>query len=200
MSKVAIVYHSGFGHTAVVAEAVADGVAEAGSRAVLLPIESAAQDFQALLDQISDADAVVFGAPTYMGDVSAAFRAFAEASSKVWYGQGWKDKLAAGFTNSLSPSGDKLNALNSLAVLAAQHGMIWVSTGLSPGAATGKTGPDDVNRLGSSLGVMTQSDNAAPEVTPPAGDRRTARLFGARIAHAAQRWKAGSAVAAGKAA
>ncbi|WP_374575187.1 flavodoxin family protein [Phenylobacterium sp.] len=192
MTKVAIAYHSGFGHTAVVAESVAEGVRAAGAEPVLLKIENAAQDFGPLLDQASNADAIVFGAPTYMGDVSAAFRAFAEASSKVWAVQGWKDKLAAGFTNSHSLSGDKLQALASLSVLAAQHGMVWVSTGLPPGSAAGKTGPEDVNRLGSFLGVMTQSENASPEVTPPSGDRETARLLGVRVAEAARRWRAGA--------
>jgi len=200
VTKIAIAYHSGYGHTAVVAEAVAEGVRAAGAEPVLVKIESAAQDFDPLLDRIADADAVIFGAPTYMGDVSAAFRSFAEASSKVWMTQGWKDKLAAGFTNSLSLSGDKLHALTSLSVLAAQHGMIWVSAGQAPGAASGRTGPEDVNRVGSSLGVMTQSDNASPEVTPPSGDRETARLLGVRVAEAARRWTAGAGAALSEAA
>lgn len=200
MTKVAIAYHSGYGHTAVVAEAVARGVRAAGAEPVLLKIESAVQDFDPLLDQAADADAIIFGAPTYMGDVSAAFRAFAEASSKVWAVQGWKDKLAAGFTNSHSLSGDKLHALTSLSVLAAQHGMIWISTGQAPGSASGKTGPEDVNRLGSFLGVMAQSENDSPEITPPSGDRETARLLGVRVAEAARRWTAGSDTLIAKAA
>lgn len=192
MTTVAIVYHSGYGHTAVVADSVAEGVRAAGAEPLLLRIDNAAQDFTGLLEAAAGADAIVFGAPTYMGDVSAAFRAFAEASSKVFAVQGWKDKLAGGFTNSQSFNGEKANALNSLVVLAAQHGMIWTPPALPPGSATGRTGPDDVNRLGSSLGVMTQSDNASPEVTPPAGDRETARLYGRRIAQAAQRWRRGA--------
>lgn len=200
MSKIAIAYHSGYGHTAVLAQSVAEGVRAAGAEPVLLKIESAAQDFGPLLDQAADVDAIVFGAPTYMGDVSAAFRGFAEASSKVWMTQGWKDKLAAGFTNSHSLSGDKLHALTSLSVLAAQHGMIWVSTGQAPGTASGRTGPQDVNRLGSFLGVMAQSENDSPEVTPPSGDRETARLLGVRVAEAARRWTAGAGAALSEAA
>lgn len=193
MSKVAIVYHSGFGHTQVLAESVAEGVREAGAEPQLLRIESADQDFAPLLAAVKDADAVVFGAPTYMGDLSAGFRAFAEASAKSWYGQEWKDKLAAGFTVSNSASGDKLNALNSLAVFAAQHGMVWVSTGLLPGTASGKTGPEDINRLGSFLGAMAQSENApASRSNPPAGDHLTVRHLGHRVAQAARRWKAGA--------
>ena len=40
---------------------------------------------------------------------------------------------------------------------------------------------------------MTQSDNAAPDVTPGAGDRKTAELFGTRVAEAAKRWARGAA-------
>ncbi len=193
MTKVAIVYHSGFGHTQVLAESVADGVRDAGAQPELLRIENAAQDFEPLLAAVKDADAVVFGAPTYMGDLTATFRAFAEASAKSWFTQDWKDKLAAGFTVSNSPSGDKLHALNSLAVFAAQHGMVWVSTGLLPGTVAGKTGPDDINRLGSFLGAMAQAENApASAANPPAGDHLTVRHLGRRVAEAAQRWQAGA--------
>ncbi len=193
MTKIAIVYHSGFGHTHVLAESAAQGVRDAGAEPVLLRVEDAAQDFAPLLDAVKDADGVIFGAPTYMGDLSAGFRAFAEASAKPWYTQDWKDKLAAGFTVSGSYSGDKLNALNSLAVFAAQHGMVWVSTGLLPGTAAGKTGPDDINRLGSFLGAMAQAENApATETNPPLGDHLTVRHLGKRVAQAAQRWQAGA--------
>jgi NAD(P)H dehydrogenase (quinone) len=104
---------------------------------------------------------------------------------------GWRNKIAAGFTNSLSLASDKANTLGSIFVLAMQHGMIWVGTGMAPGNPNGNTtsAPDAVNRLSFSVGLATQSDNAAPEVTPTAGDRETARLFGARIATYAAKLK-----------
>lgn len=190
MSKVAIVYHSAAGHTAALAQSAAEGVRDAGAEPLLLRLEG--DDYAQALEGVRSADAVIFGAPTFMGDLSAGFRAFAEASAKDWYGQAWKDKLAAGFTVSGSYSGDKLNSLTSLAVFAAQHGMVWVSTGQLPGHAYGKVGPEDVNRLGSFLGVMAQAENQSAEVTPPAGDHQTVRLLGARVAEAARRWKAGA--------
>jgi NAD(P)H dehydrogenase (quinone) len=188
MTTVAIVYHSGYGHTAVVADHVAQGVTEGGATPVLLRITGADQDFTPILDAIGAADAVIFGSPTYMGGVSGPFKVFADATAKPWFTSAWKDKIAAGFTNSLSLSGDKLATLSYLSVLAAQHSMVWVGTGLPPGAALGDVSVEGVNRVGSSLGLMTQSDNAAPDVTPGSGDLKTARLFGARIAAAAQRW------------
>lgn len=203
MTTVAIAYHSGYGHTEVLAQKVAEGVRDAGQTAVLLKIDNAAQDFAPLIEQITAADAVVFGAPTYMGDVSGVFKVFADATASVFFTGAWKDKLAAGFTNSHSFAGDKGHTLESLTILAAQHGMNWVNLGLAPPNVTAaERGPDTLNRVGSFLGVAAQSDNASTEVTPPAGDRETARLLGERVAKAAVRWAVGASAAAelGKAA
>ncbi len=202
MSKVAIVYHSGYSHTAVLAEKVAEGVRDAGQTPVLLKIETAAQDFAQLIEQISEADAVVFGAPTYMGDVSGVFKVFADATAGVFFTGAWKDKLAAGFTNSHSFSGDKGHALASLTILAAQHGMNWVNLGLAPPNVTAaeRDPATTLNRVGSFIGLAAQSDNASPEITPPAGDRETARLLGVRVAEAAVRWTRGAQPALSEAA
>ena len=65
-----------------------------------------------------------------MGTASGAFHQFAEATSKRWFTDAWQDKLAAGFTNSGSKSGDKGHTLQFFQTLAAQHGMHWVNLGL----------------------------------------------------------------------
>lgn len=190
MSKVAVVFHSGYGHTAEQAKAVAAGAARVpGTVVELIRIDNAAQDFAPVLDKLADADAIVFGAPTYMGSVSGVFKAFMDSTSKVW-GK-WNDKIAAGFTNSASQSGDKLNSLIQLSIFAAQHGMIWTSLGLMPGNNHTKGSVDDINRLGSFLGAMAQSPaDAGPDVGPTASDKKTAEHLGQRVAEAALRWKA----------
>jgi NAD(P)H dehydrogenase (quinone) len=188
---VAIIFHSGYGHTAVVAQAVADGVTAAGGIATLHQIEGPGQDFAELLAAAGGADAIIFGAPTYMGDISAALKAFFEASSKAWMKLEWKDKVAGGFTNSLSFAGDKHHSLASIFTLAMQHGMIWVGTGVLPGAhSNADAAPETINRLGYSVGVATQSDNASPDITPPAGDRAFARDYGSRIVTITRQFKA----------
>jgi NAD(P)H dehydrogenase (quinone) len=66
-----------------------------------------------------------------------------------------------------------------------------VSLGERPGNMSSTGSEEDVNRLGSFLGLMTQSDaDAGPEVAPPDGDRRDAHRFGCRIARSAIRWGA----------
>ena len=189
MSKIAVVYHSGYGHTEIIAQHVARGATEAGAETSLIKITADGAITEADWAQLNAADAIVFGAPTYMGSVSGPFKMFADATAKIWFGQGWKDKLAGGFTTSHSLSGDKLASLQVMAILAAQHGMIWVSTGMLPGDGTDHhRDPNMINRLGSFMGVMGQAENVSPEQSPPQGDRDTAAQYGKRIADAAKRW------------
>jgi NAD(P)H dehydrogenase (quinone) len=182
MSRIVVAYHSGYGHTKRVAEALREGAASVpGAQAALLDV-AAVGDAQ--WAELAAADAIVFGAPTYMGGPSGVFKTFADASAKVWFSQGWRDKLAGGFTCSLNMSGDKFSTLSYFVTLAMQHGMIWVGTGLPPPATPGD--PAAINRLGSSIGVMAQADNVPPEQSPPEGDLATAREYGRRIAETAR--------------
>ena len=190
MVNVVIIYHSGYGHTAKVAAAVGEGASRvSGAEVSVLSVDGLDDAAWAKLDA---ADAIIFGAPTYMGGVSARFKAFIEGASKRWSGQLWKDKVAAGFTNAGAYCGDNFNSLVQLLANAMQHSMIWVGTGLKAPAAKG-TGPqpEDINRLGSFIGVATQSNDDSPEVTPPAGDLETARLLGERVARIAQQLRNG---------
>ncbi len=186
MAKVAIIFHSGYGHTKAVAEAVARGAgAVAGATVSLIPVD----EFEARAAELDAADAIIFGAPTYMGSASAPFKGFMDASSKTWYGQGWKDKLAAGFTVSASQSGDKLNTLQQLWVFAMQHSMIWVGVGLLPGNNSTKGSVADLNRLGSSSGVMVQANADQGVEGIPESDFKTAEHLGKRVAEQAVRLK-----------
>ena len=179
MSKIVIVYHSGYGHTKKVAEAVAEG-----SGGALLAIDAEGNLPEGGWEQLAAARAIVFGSPTYMGSVSWQFKKFADASSKAWFTQVWKDKLAAGFTNSASMNGDKLSTLHYMFTLSQQHGMFWVGTGMMPSNAKAAT-RNDINYVASSSGLMTAtpSDASAEEMVP--GDIATAKFFGQRVAAAA---------------
>ncbi|WP_088278571.1 flavodoxin family protein [Ideonella sp. A 288] len=175
MSAIVIVYHSGYGHTAKVAQAVADT-----SGGTLLPIDAEGNPPEGGWDTLAAAKMIVFGSPTYMGSVSWQFKKFADASSKPWYSQVWKDKLAAGFTNSATLNGDKHSTLHYMMTLAMQHGMLWVGTGMMPVNHKAAT-RDDINNVGSSSGLMTvtPSDASTDEMVP--GDIATAKKFGERL-------------------
>ena len=189
IQKIAIVYHSGYGHTQRQAEAVAAGARQvAGAQVALIPVAEA----EARIEELNAADAIIFGAPTYLGSASAAFKGFMEYSSKIWFAQGWKDKLAAGFTTSGSQSGDKLGTLSQLSIFAAQHGMIWVGLDLLPGNNTSKGSIDDLNRLGSWLGAMAQANgDEGPDMAPIKSDLATASHLGRRVAALTAQFVAG---------
>lgn len=176
MAKVIVVYHSGYGHTAKQAEAVAKG-----AEAELIAIDANGEITQDQWAALDDADAIVFGSPTYMGMASWQFKKFADASSKAWFTQQWKDKIFGGFTNSATMNGDKHSTIHYFMTLAMQHGGIWVGTGLMP--SNGKAAKrDDVNYVGSFAGAMMQTPHDATVDEVNAGDLETARLYGVRIA------------------
>lgn len=187
--SICVVYHSGYGHTRRVAEEVERGVKSVPDSTCKLisvtELESDSPDWDAL----DTAAAIIFGAPTYMGNASAAMKTFMEATSARWMEMKWADKLAAGFTNSGSQNGDKQNTLVTFCTFAAQHGMVWINLNLPPGNNNSAGSIDDLNRLGSSLGAMAQSNiDEGPDLAPIASDLRTAELLGKRVALCAKRW------------
>lgn len=185
MTTVAIIYHSGYGHTQAQASAVDRGAKSAGAATLLI----AAKDIDQHWEFVNAADGIIFGAPTYLGSVSAEFKAFMEKTAAIWSKEGWKNKLAAGFTNSGTPSGDKLSTLIQLALFAAQHGMHWVNLGMLPGHSSSSSNPASNNRLGFWLGAAAFSfTDQGPDETPPPHDLATAEHLGRRVAEAARQF------------
>ncbi len=180
--SIAIVYHSGYGHTHRQAEAIKAGVEQVdGTEALLLTVDKVERHW----DELNAAEAIVFGSPTYMGAVSAPFKAFQEATSSAVLAKGylWRDKIAAGFTTSGSRSGDKLSTLMQMVVFAAQHGMHWVGLDLPPANCSSTGSEEDLNRLGFWLGAGAQANtDEGPQTAPPASDVATARYLGRRVA------------------
>ena len=183
MSKIAVVYHSGYGHTQRMAQAVAEGAG-----ADLIAIDAEGNLPEGGWDTLGAADAIIMGSPTYMGSVSWQFKKCADASSKQWFSQAWKNKLFAGFTNSASMNGDKLSTLHYLFTLAMQHGGVWVGTGMMPSNSKAAK-RDDVNYLGSFSGAMAQSPSDASAGEMAQGDLDTARSFGERVADVTGRFQ-----------
>lgn len=177
-APICLPYFSGSGHTAVLARAIADGV----GKARLIDVKTISDADWAALDA---APAIVFGAPTYMGSTAARFDMFLEIAASRWDSHGWTDKIAAGFTVATHGSGDKLAALQRLAIYAAQMGMIWV--GQAAIGAPVKPKQPGINRDGSWLGLMATSSRDKSRLIEP-HDLETARRFGQRIARASARW------------
>lgn len=191
MTTVSIIFHSRFGHTAKAAASVAERAKSVNATTVnLIAIEGkditeGRWENEGIMATLSASDAIIFGSPTYMGMVSGAFKCFADATAPIWFNQGWKDKLAGGFTSSGYPSGDKLSTIQYMVTLAEQLRMIWVGAG-APASNITNDG-QDIDRNGFYLGVGVQGNMQDPD-TPNAGDLLTAQLYGERIAQIAQRF------------
>ena len=183
MSQVVVIYHSGYGHTQRLAQYVAQG-----AQAELIAIDAEGNLPEGAWDKLKAADAIIMGSPTYMGNVSWQFKKFADASSKPWYTQDWKNKLFAGFTNSSNINGDKHSTISYLQTLAMQHGGIWGGNGVSCHNSKASQ-RDDVNYLAANAGVMGQTpgDAGADEMSP--GDLESGRLLGVRVAELAAQFK-----------
>lgn len=173
--KIAIIYHSNYGHTRKVAHAIEQGARDYAQNKV----EVRALDIDDMDWDFADAaQMMVFGSAVYMGSITAEFKTFMDSTSKRWFHRKWHGKWAAGFANSGGLSGDKLSVLQQICLFSMQHGMNWAGFPVMP---TGHS-ESDINRLSSFLGLMTQSGDAPPEITPGEGDINTAKLFGEHLA------------------
>ncbi|WP_205951774.1 flavodoxin family protein [Pantoea stewartii] len=178
-TEAVVIYHSGYGHTARMAAAVAEGAC-----ASLIAINSEGNITEQDWVKLSEADVIMFGSPTYMGGPSWQFKKFADASSKPWFEGKWVNKIFGGFTNSASINGDKLNTLAYFFLLAGQHGGIWVNMDIKS-SNTKASLRDDLNRMGSNVGPMAQTPADASPEEMSSGDLETARLYGQRVYHIA---------------
>lgn len=184
MTKIGIIFHSAQGHTKAMAEHIQIGASKLAETRMYDCTQPVDFDF------LDACDAIIFGCPTYMGSVSGELKSFMDSTSAIWSKRKWRNKIAAGFTDSSALNGDKLSTLMQLSLFAFQHGMIWVGLDLLAGISSSRSNPDSLNRLGSWIGLMSQSNSDEDStLAPPESDRRTAEYFGERIANIAQSFR-----------
>ena len=179
MKTIAIVYHSAHGHTGHIAHHVLEGVHSVpGVRSDLRQ----AQELARTPDDLLPYDGLLMGSPTYLGGVAAPFKTFMDATGRLWKSHQLKNKLAAGFTVSSLPAGDKQSTLLSMFVFAMQHGMVWVGNPILPEQHGGVRYDEAANRLGSWSGLMAQAGHGSAADAFVPGDTKTARMFGQHFA------------------
>ncbi|TFB97603.1 flavodoxin family protein [Cryobacterium sp. HLT2-28] len=177
--QMAVVYHSGHGHTEFFAQRVVEGARNvAGVEVTLLK----ADDLVTSPIELSTFDGLIWGSPTYFGGVSGPFKSFMDSTSPIFREQELRGKLAAGFTVSSLPSGDKQSTLLSMVVFSMQHGMLWVGNPLIPKSGIDAVANQGADRLGSWTGAMAQIDHRAPADSFTQGDIETATSFGEHFA------------------
>lgn len=184
MKKLAVIYHSAHGHTEHIAQHVAEGAQSMPDTEVRLV---KAEELTSMPNNLLAFDGFLFGSPTYLGGVSGAFKNFMDSTGGLWRTQQLKGKLAAGFTVSSLPAGDKQSTLISLFTFCMQHGMLWVGNPILPEQHSGVPYDEAANRLGSWSGLMAQAGHSAPADSFVPGDVKTARMFGRHFAESLNR-------------
>lgn len=185
MKKIAVVYHSAHGHTEHIAQHVVEGAQSVPNTDVqLIKAEELVSDQSKLLEF----DGFLFGSPTYLGGVSGPFKHFMDSTGGLWRSQQLKGKVAAGFTVSSLPAGDKQSTLISMFTFCMQHGMLWVGNSILPEQHHGVPYEEAANRLGSWSGLMAQAGHSAGADTFSNGDIKTALMFGQNFAKTLHRF------------
>lgn len=159
MNQLAVIHHSAHGHTEHIATQVAEGArGDPNAEVHLLTADALAQRPDDLLAD----DGFILGSPTDLGAVSSRFKRFMDGTGRLRGAPGgsragWrlKGRLAAGFTVSSLPSGDKQSTLMSMFVFSMQHGMLWFGNPVLPEQRAGVPGHEAANRLGSWSGLMS---------------------------------------------
>jgi NAD(P)H dehydrogenase (quinone) len=129
MSKVLVVFHSGTGNTAKMAEAVATGAKSAGADVTVKKAE------ETVLDDLLRADGIIIGSPTYYGLMSAEIKQLFDRSSDI-RGQ-LENKVGAAFTSSASIEGGNQTTIISILQAMLIHSMIVVGDPMESGGHYG---------------------------------------------------------------
>lgn len=190
MKQLAVIHHSAHGHTEHIAQHIVAGARSVPNVEVAL---LRAEDLARTPDALTAYDGLILGSPTYLGGVSGPFKSFMDATGRLWRTQALKGKVAAGFTVSSLPAGDKQSTLMSMFVFGMQHGMLWVGNPFLPEQHQGVPYDEAVNRLGSWSGLMAQAGHGSPADAFAPGDTKTAHLFGQHFAQTLARLTAGAA-------
>lgn len=198
-ARVFIVYYSLYGHVHAMAQAVAEGVRDAGLEAELfrvpetLPDEviekmgakSFQKEFQKLPvitpDELAKADAIIFGTPTRFGNMSSQMRSFLDATGGIWSRGALAGKVGSVFTSSGTQHGGQESTILSMHITLLHHGMIIAGL---PYTFAGQTTMDEITGC-SPYGASTIAGGSG-ERFPSANELAGARYQGRYVARIAR--------------
>ncbi|MGZ5532925.1 MAG: NAD(P)H:quinone oxidoreductase [Methylobacter sp.] len=141
MAKILVLYYSMYGHIETMAKAVAEGVrsvegVEVAIKRVpdLVPEEVARKSGAkldqeapiAMVDELPDYDAIIFGTPTRFGNMCAQMRNFLDRTGGLWVNGGLIGKVGSVFTSTATQHGGQETTITSFHSTLLHHGMIIV--------------------------------------------------------------------------
>ena len=197
--KVLVVYYSTYGHVHKMAEAIAEGVSQVdGAEAVLrrvpetLPDDVLAKmgavDAQKALahvpictvEELTSADAVIFGTPTRFGNMCGQMRQFLDATGQLWFQGALVGKVGSVFTSSATQHGGQESTILSFHITLLHHGFVVVGL---PYAFQGQMRIDEITG-GSPYGASTIAGGSG-ERMPSENELDGARFQGKHVAEIA---------------
>ncbi|MDW7989562.1 MAG: NAD(P)H:quinone oxidoreductase [Archaeoglobaceae archaeon] len=189
MVRVLVLFHSITGNVMKIAKAVADGAKEVGvevsvkkvpetvPKEVLernpgyLKVREELEKFEiAKPEELANYDAIIFGAPTRFGVMSAQMKQFIDMTGRLWMERKLEGKIGAVFTSNEMPHGGKEATLLSMILPLLGHGMIVV--GLPP--------VKELFKAGSYYGATSTGE-------PKSEDLEVAKMLGRRVAEVAKK-------------
>ena len=201
--KVLIVYYSTYGHVHTMAEAIADGVRQIeGAEAVLRRVpetlpddvieKMGAVDAQKSLahvpictvEELAEADAVIFGTPTRFGNMCGQMRQFLDATGQLWAQGALVGKVGSVFTSTATQHGGQESTILSFHISLLHHGFVIVGL---PYAFQGQMRIDEITG-GSPYGASTIAGGSG-ERMPSENELEGARFQGRHVAEIAARLK-----------
>ena len=201
--KVLIVYYSMYGHIHQMAEAVAEGVRQVdGAEAVLRRVpetlpeavlaKMGAEEAQKALahvpvgtvEELAEADAVIFGTPTRFGNMCGQMRQFLDATGQLWANGSLVGKVGSVFASSNTQHGGQESTILSFHITLLHQGFVIVGL---PYAFQGQMRMDEITG-GSPYGASTIA-GASGERMPSENEREAARFQGRHVAEIASRLK-----------
>jgi NAD(P)H dehydrogenase (quinone) len=204
MCKVLVVYYSLYGHIYKMAEAVAEGVREvAGCEAVVKRVpetlpddvlgKMGALDAQkgmahipvATVDDLADADAIIFGTPTRFGNMCGQMRQYLDATGSLWVRGALVGKVGSVFASSATQHGGQESTILSFHITLLHQGMVVVGL---PYAFAGQMGVTEITGC-SPYGASTIVGGQG-ERMPSDNELAGARYQGAHVARIASKLKA----------
>jgi NAD(P)H dehydrogenase (quinone) len=194
MAKVLVLYYSSYGHIEKMAQAVAEGVKEAGSDVIikrvpeLVPEEVAKQSHFKLdqpapiatVDELPDYDAIIFGVPTRFGNMPAQMKNFLDQTGALWMHGKLVGKVGSVFTSTATQHGGQESTILSTHTVLLHHGMVIVGL---PYSFSGQMGVSAVSGC-SPYGASTIADGDGSR-QPSENELAGARFQGKHVAQIA---------------
>lgn len=200
-TKIQVVFYSMYSHVYQLAEAVAAGAREVpGTEVALYQVpelvpedvleKSGAKAARAAFahvpvakpEQLAEADAVIFGAPTRFGNMSAQMRNFLDQTGGLWMKGALIGKVGSVFTSTASQHGGQETTLTSFHATLLHHGMVIVGVPYSEPRLVNMQEITGGTPYGAS--TVTGSDGSRQ---PSANELAIARFQGRHVAEIAKK-------------